>query len=714
MFKDIRAALVTATLSLAYSLSTSALIFSGPLQKYLGLGMSSALATAALAALITGLASGFRYAVAGPTSTIAAALAVTVALIDPALLQMPESSVVPTIFAVLATATALTGLTLIALGIAKCGKIVRFLPFPVVAGFMGISGWLLASGAVRLSIGLPLTVTSLKPLIMPEKLLSLGLMIAFAALLFLVRRLFRNPAAVPGLLISGVLFINLAISSFGLISNGALPHDFMIGTGDHFMYVSPLFSGQFGAVDWRIVASILPNILAVVFISVLTCLLTCSGLETDLDVDSDLDHELRVQGVANLAAMAAGGFIGLISVGTTRAAYASGGTGRAVGYLTSLICFTALFSGISFIDYAPRFLIGGLQFEIGAEVLWMWCVASRNRMPLSEWLLVIGIVAVAIWLGFMPAVLCGIAGGCILFAFKVSRIEVVRRVYALDETSSAVVRSEREIKILSEHGKHTKVIELSGFIFFGSAYQLLSVVRSILTSKPQRVILDFTHVTGGDSSTTVVLTRLTRLLRREGTSLIFAGLPQRILTLLRKADVIDGSVMVVSDRETALEFAEVSILGEVFSEGPESITLTSWLTQALGCEAHARQLLPHLQRIDLKAGTYICRQGDPTDSLIFIERGRIGVMVGPETDEHCVRVFGPHTIAGEQGFVLQMPRSASLKVEQDATIWSLSRQTYETLAETQSDVIVALMRDIIRHQAERLMFATRQATALSR
>jgi len=714
MFKDFRAALVTATLSLAYALSTSALIFSGPLQKYLGLGMASALATAALAAFVTALASGFRFAVAGPTSTIAAALAVTVALIEPVLLKMPEDKVAPTVFAVLGTATALTGLTLIALGVGKLGKIVRFLPFPVVAGFMGISGWLLASGAIRLTIGLPLNLSSLAPLMQPHKLMSLGMMAGFAAVLFIVRRRFQNPAVVPVLLVGSVIAVNVLIAAFGPIDNGMLPHDFMFGSGGHLKYIFPLFSDQFGAIDWQIVISILPNILAVVFISVLTCLLTCSGLETDLDVDSDLDHELRVQGIANIVVMVAGGFIGLISVGTTRAARASGGTGRAVGYLTGFICLAALLSGVSFIDDVPRFLVGGLQVEIGFEVLWIWCIASRTRMPLSEWFLVVGIVAIAIWFGFMPAVLCGIAGGCILFTLKVSRIEVVRRIYGLDERSSTVVRSEPEIQILAEYGNQTKIIELFGFIFFGSAFQLLNAVRTILHKKPRCVILDFTNVSGGDSSTTNVLARLTKLLQKEGVLLIFAGLPPRILNLLLKADVIDRSVMVVEDRETALQFAEVAILDEVLGESPEAITLTAWLTQALGCEAHAHRLLPLLQRIDLKAGDYICRQGDPTDSLIFIERGRIGVMIGPEGNEQCVRVFGPHTIAGEQGFVLQMPRSASLKVEQDATIWSLSRQTYNTLIETQSDVVVALMRDIIRLQSERLMFATRQASALSR
>jgi SulP family sulfate permease len=149
------------------------------------------------------------------------------------------------------------------------------------------------------------------------------------------------------------------------------------------------------------------------------------------------------------------------------------------------------------------------------------------------------------------------------------------------------------------------------------------------------------------------------------------------------------------------------------ADGEQIMTLGGWLTQALGCEAHAEKLMPLLERADLPAGTYICRQGDPTDNLIFIERGRVGVMIMVGGKECCARIFGPHTIAGEQGFVLQMPRSASLKVETDATIWSLSRKTYETLAERQSDIVIALMRDIIRLQSERLIFATRQAAALS-
>ncbi len=76
-----------------------------------------------------------------------------------------------------------------------------------------------------------------------------------------------------------------------------------------------------------------------------------------------------------------------------------------------------------------------------------------------------------------------------------------------------------------------------------------------------------------------------------------------------------------------------------------------------------------------------------------------------------MRVFGPHTIAGEQGFILQQPRAASLRVEQDAKVWTLSRADYDTIPAKNSPLAFALLQYIVLVQAELQGFATRQNTA---
>jgi CRP-like cAMP-binding protein len=49
--------------------------------------------------------------------------------------------------------------------------------------------------------------------------------------------------------------------------------------------------------------------------------------------------------------------------------------------------------------------------------------------------------------------------------------------------------------------------------------------------------------------------------------------------------------------------------------------------------------------------------------------------------EHAdrVRVFGPRMLVGEIAFMLRVPRTASLRVEEDAIVWSLGRHAFEKL-----------------------------------
>ena len=712
--RDLRAAFVTGTLSLAYSLSTSAIIFTGPIQKFLGLGLTAGLVTAAFTAFITSVGSGFRIAIASPTSTIAAALAVTIAALHPVLAQLSDARAVPLVFAVLGLTTIATGCALLLIGYGGLGKIVRFVPFSVVAGFMATSGWLLASGAFRLTTQLPFSLSSLSALWQPAKAIELALMIVWAGVLSCTTRRFKNPTVIPFLLIGAILAFNGLAALVGVSGANDIWRDMTFRASEQMAFETPVFSGMFSQVDWSLLVPLLPSVLAVIFITVLTALLTCTGLESAFDIDGDLDRELKIQGVSNIASALGGGYVGLISVGTTMAAKAAGARGRASGTITGLVCVMALLGGSALVNDVPRFVIGGLQLQIAAQVLWTWCIASRKRMPRSEWLLVIGIVSIAAWFGFVPAVLSGIVGGCIIFAVDVSRIDVVRRIYAINERGSAVVRSATETAILSREGGSARIVELHGFIFFGSAYQMLNRVRSLVANGGLRLlILDFSAVTGGDSSTAAVLGRLDKLLKRESVLVAFAGVSSQVLAVLKGSGAIGASSKLLPELSSALEYAENLVLAEAETPPRTSIPLTDWLAQSLGRRDLAELLVPMLERTKVPAGTYLCRQGEPTDTLLFIENGRVAVMIGSEQQELCVRIFGPHTIAGEQGFILRQPRTASLKVEQDACIWSLSRKTYDNLLETNSDLVIALMHDIVRVQAERLTFATRQNAALA-
>jgi SulP family sulfate permease len=79
--------------------------------------------------------------VAAPQENTTVMLAVIVAAIAA---RLPAgSSVLPTLVAALGVTSLATGALLIAAGRFRLGKMMRFLPFPVVAGFLAGTGWLL-------------------------------------------------------------------------------------------------------------------------------------------------------------------------------------------------------------------------------------------------------------------------------------------------------------------------------------------------------------------------------------------------------------------------------------------------------------------------------------------------------------------------------------------------------------------------------------------
>jgi CRP-like cAMP-binding protein len=77
-----------------------------------------------------------------------------------------------------------------------------------------------------------------------------------------------------------------------------------------------------------------------------------------------------------------------------------------------------------------------------------------------------------------------------------------------------------------------------------------------------------------------------------------------------------------------------------------------------------------------------------------------------------MRAFGANTIVGEMAFVLSVPRTASLRVDDDAIVWSLSRSAYRELTTTNPNIMLALLQSMLRLQVERLSFATRRIADL--
>ena len=715
VLRNVSGGLAASALSLAYCFSYGAFIFAGPLQPFLSQGVAAALITAVVTATIIALTSGFRSAVAGPDSNTTALLAAMMVNLAPAMTAMAPNQALALAIAALAVATLLTGLALLTLGWWRLGKLIRFIPYPVVAGFLAATGWLMLSGAVSMTIDLPLSWQNLSSFAERSTLITLGATVLWAAALWFLTALWKHPLTLPLALIGATVVTHAFLAVFPLPDDlSAWAVMFSVPDGDRPLF--PLLTGEIFRVDWTALAPVAGDMVAVAVLAILSILLNSTSIELATKVDIDLDRELRVQGLANVASAFAGGFVGHISVSRTLVNVAAGGTSRLTGVMVGLVAFAVLVFGTDAISYVPRFILGGLLLQLGARLMWDWGWLSRHSLPLLDWLVIVAIILITSHFGFLQALLFGMLAGCVIFAVDVSRIRVVRYQFGLNERSSSLVRGREEAAFLSEHGGQVQVLQLSGYLFFGSAYSVLEWVTKLVAERRlKEVIFDFSGVTGIDSSAGASFVKIRELLKKHGVRQSLVAMSPMAAKILSTGASLDDSVRVPDDLDVALEEAEETILAT--SEMPVGLhrSMVDWLTEVVGSREQAHALFDRMTPAPRDSSSYLCRQGDPTDSLLFIERGPVSVTL--EMLDHPplrVRVFGTHTLVGEVGFFLDAPRSANLLAAPGAVVWSLSHQAFDEFTLAHPEQALALTIYVIRLQSERLTFANRQIASLQR
>jgi SulP family sulfate permease len=712
LFADISAGLVTSTVSLAYCFSFGALIFAGPLQPFLGQGVAAALICSGVIGMIASVKSGFQVSVSGPEGNTAALVAAMMTALAPLLALQPDMGALYLALAALTAVTVGTGVALYFLGHYRLGRLARFIPYPVLAGFQAASGWIMATGAIRMSTGVPVHLVTLSSFLTGETAAMLAVTTAWALVLWQLTVRIKHVLTLPIALTVAALVTDLVFKMAP-----SLPvSDWMFPMSRGMQVTLPILDPGVWHVHWVSLLGVSGEIAAVAMMAALTITLTATSIEEVWRIDIDLDRELKMHGVANIASGLLGGMVGHVVLNRTFMAREAGGSGRATGLVVGIIGLAALGSRLAMIGYVPRFVLGGLLLELGARLVWRWCITGRKRLALLEWLLVLAILAVTAWFGVLIGFLIGILGGCVIFVVSVSRVDIVKHRFTVDERPSSLVRSSEETELIAAHGGEVEIVQLATFIFFGQAYRLQERIRALVEVKaPRMVIFDFSAVTGIDSSAGSSLLRIEEMLNHRGITHAVVGLSPDVSHIMADAGGLGPGVIRHDSLDEALECGEDNILARHGGHATGQRPLADWLAEALGSADLAGTLAAALEPANHAEAGYLCRAGDPTDTLLFIESGRVSVEV--DHDGHSPirqRVFGANTIVGEVGFFLGVPRTASLRIDGPATVWTLSHAMYQRLSREAPAVTAALLTCTVRIQAERLAFSSRQVTALQR
>ena len=184
---EVLAGVVASLVTLAHCLSFSALIFSGDLRGGVAFGLWGFMVASAVSTLVATVTTMLPPVLAGPRNPVVAVMAVLAADVAAGVLAEGGSHASALAHALLALSIsgAVTGLALWLLGHFRIGQIARFVPFPVIAGFLAASGWLLITGGIALATGKPLSLATL-PALTPADLARLSVAIVFATVVVTV------------------------------------------------------------------------------------------------------------------------------------------------------------------------------------------------------------------------------------------------------------------------------------------------------------------------------------------------------------------------------------------------------------------------------------------------------------------------------------------------------------------------------------------------
>ena len=720
--RDLISGVITPLMIVATVLGYSVLVFSGPLAAWIPLGAGFGLIGAGLTAIVFALGSGLTFSIAGPDSKAVAVMASVAALIVEDLTRNGRpDDVAPTIFAALIAGTLIVGGASCLFGAMKLGRWIRFMPYPVIGGFMAASGWFLLSGAIRVLAREPLSFSLITDIAGGKAFGQISAAVIIALLLHFSHRL-QKPMAFPSVLIGSALFIVVALAVFGVSAPSAREAGWLLKIPPTAVSMPvPWLIDHIGQIDFWQLPKMAAQYVALVTVVIATLLLSIMAIEVETRSDVDLDHELKLNGFANLLSGVAGGSVGTLSVSRTLFSYRIGARGRTAGVLVGLICLLPLTFGPEALGFAPLPVLAALLLELGGAMLYEWVIRGRKTMQWVDYFQLITIFLTIVWFDFVAGVGVGVIAACITFAINTSRIRLVKHEMDRSNFASRVDRPNYDADTLVQLGGGIQILWLNGFIFFGTAHHLLSHIKASINTGDlacRCLILDFRHVLGIDSSAAVTLLKLRHLAEKEGFRLIFSGLSPHLDQALRLGGLVrstDELCQVFPDLDAALEWSEELLLDQCAARERARRSTEDWLETELGGPLLREQLARYLTPIEIRPGDAVFRQGDAGDSLFLLSSGRVTILFQPPEGKALrLRTMLGHTLLGEMGVYRNMPRGASVLADEPTVIYQLQQSALLRMEKENPALAHAFHKFVIRTLASRLDFANREVAALQR
>ena len=713
------AGLVNGIIFVVSAMALGSLIFTGELSSYLPQGIGILLFGSLIFALFSAVTASYPIIISAPQDIPIAILALmTTTIVATSGPDWSAQEQYEFIFVTIGLTSVLVGFFFYILGKFKLGKLVRFIPFPVVGGFLAGTGLLIVQFSFSMMTDIDPTINNLPTYFTSEMLIRWVPGAVFAVALLIIYHYISHYLLLPSVLTIGIGLFYIVVFFNGVSVSELESGGYLLGPFPEEGLFTGLPLKHLSGFDWNLFLVTLPAIGTMMILNAISVLFNYSGLELIIKQDVDLDRELKMTGISNIFAGLGGTPPGYLTLSETSMAYNIGARSRLSSIVVVLLCAFTLFFGANVLSIFPKVILGGLILNLGLSFLEEWLYDTWAKLTRNDYFVIVLILFVIAAVGFLEGIVIGLLMSIVLFVLSYSKVEVVKHELTGTTFHSNVERSEYLKQIIADHGDQISILPLQGFIFFGTANRLLDRVNDRVENKEasnlKYLIFDFRHVTGLDSSTINSFNKLRIMAKNHGFRVVFCSLNQDMTNQLRTGGLLpdEGGVFVeFDDLDHGLERCEDELIEQYkksYEELSDSKKADSFKDKFSG-------ISEFFEEKKVVGNTAIIEQGKDPGGIYFIESGRITVRLDIGSGEGIrLKSLGAGTVVGEVSLYLGSKASASVLTKTDCVIYFLSKDNFQKLNLESPGKAAELHTYIVKLLSDRLAKSNATIQALMR
>ncbi|HEX2834402.1 MAG TPA: sulfate permease [Thermoanaerobaculia bacterium] len=451
--------------------------------------------------------------------------------------------------------TVLAGVILIAMGLARMGALIKFIPYPVITGFTSGIAVIIFSGQVKDFLGLKMGKV---PAEFVEKWIAYGehfgtiqwstFGVAIGTLLILlfwprVSRMVPAPFVAMVLATVVVQLFDLPVETIGSRFGGVPSH---------------LPRPEWPNIPWQNIRELIPPAVTVALLAAIESLLSAVVADGMIGTRHKSNMELVAQGVANIASPIFGGIPATGAIARTATNIRTGGRTPLAGIMHAVTLMLILVFAGQWAAKVPLASLAAILVVVSYHMSEWRSFAGLLRAPKSDIFVLVITFALTVFVDLTVAVQVGVVAASLLFMKRMSEVTNVEGVSTEISDSSATDNPDEITQVLKRRRtlaghvipNGVEVYAVNGPFFFGAADKLRDVTSEI--AKPPKVfILRMRDVPAIDATGIHALEQVAKKCASQGTTLILSEVreqPRNALTRAQKDDML-------ASRATTLEEA---------------------------------------------------------------------------------------------------------------------------------------------------------------